>query len=160
MNNLSATELNINPYAPGQIGSVATPAHAEQAVLDPRAPGLDGDILDQLLKGRWQEGHETGYNDGHAAARQRYAPIFDEGYGVGRATGEQSTRAQMAQLLVPAFQRQLETFAAIKETTGSAAIKDHCTIGVEAAQSVIEALAQIGLNVDNSAGEVHGTRIA
>lgn len=139
---MKASEAGLNPYAPGGIGDESVRAGGDPA-LDPRAPGLDGDILDQLLKGRWQEGHETGYEDGHAAARQRYAPIFDDGFDQGQNNGLLAARAQIASgtgVLIGYTQKVLIDIAG---KTGSDEVKALVQEGLENVQIIIERIAGV-----------------
>jgi len=124
----NATERGVNPFNPSHRGGMEAGVAMSDAPdpYDPRAKGVDGDMLDAMMKGRWQEGWQAGDADGRSAASQRYAPIYDDGFNAGFAAGAAEQSAQMASLLLPLLQQAGGTLAAIAGKTGSAAIKEVC----------------------------------
>lgn len=119
----NATQRGVNPYALGGMGGERSNA-ATPTPIDARANGLDGDVLDQLLKGRWQEGHRTGREDGMLQAQQAYAPIFDDGFLRGHEVGGAETGYALRAVLLPIVQRAVATLEAVRGKTGSQEIRD------------------------------------
>lgn len=137
-----ASTLGVNPYSPGGIGDptfrAAGASPAPGPVLDPRAVGLDGDVLDQLLKGRWQEGWATGHRDGIERAQGNYPGIFDEGFDKGAETGYQEARAELFSGLIPLLQETGADLATIAGETGSKKIKDVAVARIDRLKDTLE----------------------
>jgi hypothetical protein len=139
MNNESATERGINPYLQSRTTGESDTAGGDLSkVYDPRAKGVDGDMLDAMMKGRWQEGHETGYEDGHQAARQRYPGIFDEGFRVGHKTGADEAAAEVFGATVPLLDQVAGALDRIIGLTGSEQIKEICENHLAGVRRVLE----------------------
>lgn len=121
---MNATQLGLNPYAHPNThaGNKAMEMMADTKV-DARATGLDGDILDQVMKGRWQEGFETGYEDGMLRAQQSYGPIFDDGFQRGANYGARAEGAQIHSVLLPMIERLGALLAEVRGMTGSGKIR-------------------------------------
>lgn len=143
MNTGSATARGLNPFAPGRLlndsgGPSATKTSNLSEVYDGRAKGVDGDLLDAMLKGRWQEGYGTGYDDGHTAARQSYQQIFDDGFSTGLGAGANEAATELTSRLLPVLQNAGATLADIAGKTGSAAIKEVANAQIAAIREVLD----------------------
>lgn len=122
MSTQSATERGVNPFDQAKTFAVNEDGGAGHS-YDARAKGIDGDMLDAMMKGRWEEGHATGYQDGHQAARLSYPQIYDDGFAAGHQTGVQETGTALASRLLPLIEACGQAFLRISEKTGSAEIK-------------------------------------
>ena len=141
MNTGSATARGLNPFTPSEIGAakaVAGPQGSLRDVYDGRAKGIDGDLLDAMLKGRWQEGYSTGYDDGHAAARKSYQQIFDDGFSSGLGAGANEAATELASRLLPVLQNAGAAFADIAGKTGSEEIKALANDRLSAIREVLD----------------------
>lgn len=121
---MDATTRGVNPYAPGRMPAVAAASGDSSNPYRPDAKGLDGDLLDAMIKGRWEEGREVGYGEGHRAAAQSFQGIYDDGFRAGHTTGFREADLALSAELLPALETSAQTLITIAEKTGSQAIKD------------------------------------
>lgn len=113
---------------------------------EPRAKGLDGDLLDSLLKSRMVEGMRMGHAEGYQDASRRYPDIFDEGYRAGVGQGIDIGCAQMGELAEP----MMKAFGrAQAQLIGIAAKARKDSFTQRSADSALESL-QEGLNLIRS----------
>lgn len=128
---LSATDLGLNPYAPGGIGGERNMvAGNSERGADPRSEGLNGSTLDTLLRSRWMEGHGAGYDEGHAAARQRYVAIFDEAFAGGARYGGAFVSREILNLAAEPLQQIMHDLGEIEGRTSSEDIKERTQRGL------------------------------
>lgn len=145
----NATERGVNPYRPNHIGAT----EGNGPVPDPydaRAKGVDGDMLDAMMKGRWQEGYAVGDADGRNAMRQRFPEIYDDGFNSGLATGVAEESARMASVFLPLLQEAGSTLAAVAGKTGSAEIKELCNGRIAEIAALLDE--QVGRHAETQAG--------
>lgn len=107
----NATELGLNPFGSHDSGGSPMVQRGLADPYDPRAKGLDGDLLDAMVKGRWQEGYAVGVGDGRRAAEARYEAIFNEGFAAGRSMGATEEGARTRRELIPVLQSVAEVLA-------------------------------------------------
>lgn len=134
MNEPTATQLGLNPFDAGESGAMK----ATKSPYDPRAKGLDGDMLDAMAKGRWQEGYGTGYDDGASDASSSYEQIYNDGFAAGRMQGQTEATAHLAAQLLPILQECGGAFSKISEKTGSAEIRAVCNEVVPRIRELLE----------------------
>jgi hypothetical protein len=130
-------EAPSNPYRhprPGDIAGVSGTPH------DRRAKGLDGDMLDSLLRSRMVEGMQLGHEDGYQAAAKAYANIYDEGWRLGRGEGYTQGYSAVMPLAVTTLEKAKELFDEIAAKTGSDEIKALCQRGNQAIIGTFERL--------------------
>lgn len=145
----NATERGVNPFRPDHLGARDNSAGASSP-YDPRAKGVDGDMLDAMMKGRWQEGYAVGDADGRNAMRQRFPEIYDDGFSSGLATGVAEESARMASVFLPLLQQAGSTLAAVAGKTGSAEIKELCNGRIAEIAALLDE--QVGRHAETEAG--------
>lgn len=143
----NATERGTNPYSSFESAQKST---SEAGPYDPRAKGVDGDMLDAMMKGRWQEGWQSGEADGRTAASRRFPGIFDDGFSAGLATGVAEESARMASVFLPLLQEAGWALAAVAGKTGSAEIKELCNGRIAQIAAVLDE--QVGRHAETQAG--------
>jgi len=134
----TATQLGLNPFAPDGPSITKTAGRDRHSPYDPRAKGLDGDMLDAMAKGRWQEGHDVGYVDGHRVATASYEEIYNEGFATGRMHGETGATARLASQLLPVLEHCGGAFATIAGKTGSKETEDVCAAMIPRIRDVLD----------------------
>ena len=148
----TATDRGVNPYRPDGIGAgAAMTDNAPASPYDPRAKGLDGDMVDAMMKGRWQEGHDTGVVEGRSLAARRYPDVYDDGFATGLATGAQEAAARLASELLPLLQQAGSTLHTVAGKTGSEEIKNLANAQLEGLRLALET--HVGRYTDNVAGQ-------
>lgn len=136
---LNASDRGVNPYVAkrGAMSKLTAPP-ALEAPYPAEAKGLDGDILDSILKARWREGKELGEKEGRALAAAQYQHVFDDGFMAGRQAGFAEADLTFSRQLVPRLQTAASTFAEIGQATGSQKIKELCGLQLQALRPVLD----------------------
>lgn len=119
---LDATQRGCNPYAPDRMAGMGKGGGSDP--YRPDAKGIDGDLLDAMIKGRWEEGREVGAREGHARAAASFQGIYDDGFRAGHTTGFQEADLAFSAEVLPVLEHSAQTLIKIAEKTGSQAIKD------------------------------------
>lgn len=85
--------LGPNPYLQAELKS---PIGPESSPYDGRLKGLDGDLLDAMIRGRAQEALHIGHADGFKEASVQYARVYEEGYSTGHRDGAIKQHGELA----------------------------------------------------------------
>lgn len=120
---LDASQRGVNPYAQDRMNAVAS-AGASSSPYRSDAKGLDGDLIDAMMKGRWEEGRKVGAAEGHARAAASFQGVFDDGFRAGHTTGFQEADLAFSAEVLPVLQHTGAVLVEIAEKTGSEAIRD------------------------------------
>lgn len=135
---MDATTRGVNPYAPDRMGGVKTMAGEESSPYRRDAKGIDGDLLDAMMKGRWEEGRKRGQVEGHRAAAASFQGIYDDGFRAGHTTGFQEADLAFSAEVLPVLQEAASALAEIAEKTGSQAIKELAWRTIATAKPVLD----------------------
>lgn len=132
----SGRGIHTNPYFGHELKS---PKGPDPSPYDERIKGLDGEMLDAMIRGRGQEVLAIGHADGFKEAATRYASIFEEGYGTGQRDGAIMMHAQLSQACAESFVKAQTILAEIGMKTGSPKLRALAEEGNAALATAVEA---------------------
>jgi hypothetical protein len=151
MNLETASQRGLNPFDNGKRMAMESTGASP---YDARARGVDGDMLDAMLKGRWQEGHKVGFEDGHASARSQYPRIYDDAFGAGQAVGASEAATELSSRVGPVLQRAGSSFAGIADQVRAVAgDREYSDAEKEILELCADRLKEVGELLDGIVGE-------
>ena len=112
-----------NPYR-GHAAPVVTGTQPKTSPLEDGTTGLDGDLIDSMLRTRQTEGRREGRNEALREAQQRFAEVYDQGYIAGFNEGTQARQGEVVRVLGPNLTSALESLKVIHAATGSTSVRD------------------------------------